>query len=195
MPRLLAALAGVVLVTGCDIRFDNSGPTPTAPTPTPAVTITNTNTNTSTNNNDRSDTDPVPLPTGTPPGTGNAVLPLPTYGEMVTRDLAAANPALVANSCQDTAGESAWEFLDLVIRTLRAQDQRWGYLCKDANCLTFGRDVLTYRATSADTGIWIVDVIQNHCPGPSDSPASVRWGVLPFETVRKWAATRKAGVF
>ena len=95
---------------------------------------------------------------------------------------------------RNTTGDSAWNFLDLLIRTLRAQDQRWGYLCKDANCLTFGRDVITYRATADDTGIWIVDVIGNHCPGPTDR-VEIRYGVLPFDTTGRWAAARKAGVF
>jgi hypothetical protein len=108
--------------------------------------------------------------------------------------VAAANPTLLANSCQDTHGESAWQFLDLVIRTLRAQDQRWGYLCKDASCVTFGADIVAYRATSSTTGIWIVDVIQNHCPGPGDT-VSARWGVLPFETERRWAFPRGAGPY
>ena len=167
--------------------------------PTPAVTTTTTNTNTNTNTTtttvvaDRADTDPPAAPG---PGNGNgSPLPLPTYGESVTRDIAAANPGLLANSCQDVSGDRAWEFLDLVIRTLRSQDQRWGYLCKDAGCLTFARDVVAYKAGSTDTGIWIVDVIGNHCPGPNDSPPQVRWGVLPFETVRRWAGARLAGVF
>ena len=193
MRKLLAAIVVVGVCAACDIRLDTNG-APTSPTAPGPTNITNTNTNTSTNNNDRSDTTPTPSPPSTP-GDGTSALPLPTYGEGVVRSVADRNPGLVANSCQDTAGDPAWGFLDLVVRTLRAQDQRWGYLCKDAACLTFGRDVITYRATSADTGIWIVDVIGNHCPGPNDSPATVRYGVLPFETVRRWSATRKAGVF
>ena len=188
--RAIVFLACLTLAA-CDISLDLTDSPAASPT---GPTITNTNTNTSTNNNDRSDTTPTtttPAP-GTPPN--GAALPLPTYGEQVTRDVAAQNGALLANSCQDTTGESAWNFLDLLIRTLRAQDQRWGYLCKDANCLTFGRDVITYKATADDTGIWIVDVIGNHCPLPGET-ATIRYGVLPFETTRKWAATRKAGVF
>jgi hypothetical protein len=190
--RVTALLAAAGLLTGaCDVRFDMTpAASPTAPTA--PTTITNTNTNTSTNNNDRSDTEPTTTPT--PNGTGGQAVPLPSYGEQVTRGVAAQNPALLANSCQETAGESAWQFLDLLIRTLRAQDQRWGYLCKDANCLTFARDVIAYKATAAETGIWIVDVIGNHCPGPGET-AAIRYGVLPFETSRRWAAARKAGVF
>ena len=193
--RLLLPIACVLVLAACDFRITNPTPTPATPTAPGGVSITNTNTNTSTNNNDRSDTAPTPSTPGLPgDGTGGAIS-LPAYGETVVNDVAASNPGLLANSCQEKTGESAWQFLDLVIRTLRAQaqDQRWGYLCKDAACRTFGRDVIAYRATATDVGIWIVDIIGNHCPGPNDSPATVRYGVLPFETVRKWAASR-AGV-
>jgi hypothetical protein len=190
--RLLLPIACVVLAA-CDLQITNPAPVVATTTSPPSTTITNTNTNTSTNNNDRSDTAATPTTPGGTDGTGAAV-PLPTYGETVVRGVADRNPDLLANSCQETAGETAWQFLDLVIRTLRAQDQRWGYLCKDQACLTFGRDVITYRATAADTGIFIVDIIGNHCPLPGET-ATVRYGVLPFETVRKWSATRKAGVF
>jgi hypothetical protein len=116
-------------------------------------------------------------------------LPLPVYGESVAREVAAANPALLAHSCEITSGPSAWGFLDLLVRTLQARDARWGYLCKDAGCSRVAADVVAYRASAGDTGIWIVDVIGNHCPNPSDVVA-VRWGVLPFETVRRWIGVR-----
>jgi len=193
--RLLLAIVSVGALVACDLQITNPAPVvaagPTAPSG--ATTITNTNTNTSTNNNDRSDTAPVPTTPGTPgDGTGTQALPLPSYGETVTRAVAASNPDLLRNSCQDTSGESAWGFLDTVIRNLRAQasDLRWGYLCKDASCSVFARDIVAYRATANETGIWIVDVIGGHCPGPTDGPPAVRWGVLPFETVRKWSASR-----
>ena len=186
----LAVILAAVILAACDINLDVDSPTAPA-APGGGTTITNTNTNT--NNIDRSDTTPA---TTTPPNEPpiGAALPLPSYGEQVTRAVAEQNPSLLRNSCQDTDGDPAWRFLDLLIRTLRAQDQRWGYLCKDASCLTFGRDVITYRATNADTGIWIVDVIRNHCPGPNDT-VQFRYGILPFETGRRWAPTRTAGVF
>jgi len=188
--RLLLAVL-LFATVGCDLNVYPAAP-PTAPSSTP-ITVSNTNTNTNTATTDRSDTGPAPSSGGggdTPTG---AVLPLPAYGEPVTRDIAAAHPSLLANSCQDTSGESAWRFLDLVIATLRSQsgDPRWGYLCKQAGCSTYARDVVAYRASTGNTGIWIVDVIGNHCPGPSDPPPAVRWGVLPFETERPWAGSRK----
>lgn len=195
MRGLLIVLLAVV-VAGCELEITQPAPvvmTPTATAP-PTVTITSTNTNTSTNTDtsDRSDTE-TPPPAGTPgastpPG---AVIPLPAYGEGVARAVAAANPTLLANSCEGQTGASAWAFLDLVIRTLQAQDARWGYLCKDGNCTRVAADIVAYRASSGHIGIWIVDVIGNHCPGAGtgDVP-TVRWGVLPFETARPWTGQR-----
>ena len=183
MQKSALVLLACVAVAGCDINLDLDDATPTSPSPT---TISNTNINTTTLP-DRSDTAPSP---GAPSGGAETPLPLPSYGEQVTRDVAAQSPALLANSCQETSGESAWRFLDSVIAALRARDARWGYLCKDAACRTFARDVVAYRATSSTSGIWIVDVIGNHCPGPTDPPPAVRWGVLPFETARPWSAAR-----
>ena len=157
-------------------------------TGTPAITITNTNTNT--NTVDRSDTDPVATPTPSTPAPTTGALPLPTYGEAEARAYAAAHPHQVTHSCQVTDGEAAWAFLDGLIGLLRHRDARWGYLCKDASCTKVSADVVAYRASSGDTGIWIVDVLGNHCPGPGDSPTQVRWGVLPFETLRRWSGTR-----
>jgi hypothetical protein len=190
MRYLIVCVAG--LVAACEFNVESAAPTAPTPTAPTSITITNTNTNTA----DRSDTAPAPAPSGSGGGSSSAVLPLPAYGEQVTRDVAAQNPTLLANSCQTATGEAAWGFLDLVIRTLRAQDQRWGYLCKDMACVTFAADIVAYRASTGDTGIWIVDVIGNHCPGPNtgDIP-TVRWGVLPFELTRRWAPARKAGVF
>jgi hypothetical protein len=115
----------------------------------------------------------------------------------VARDYAATHQAQITGSCQLTHGEAAWGFLDGLIGVLQARDARlqerdarWGYLCKDANCLTQARDIVAYRASAGDTGIWIVDVLGNHCPGPTDSPTEFRWGVLPFETARRWVGHR-----
>jgi len=126
MRRFVLLLA--ILSAGCEIDIVN--PTPVvqaAPPPSSGsgggTSITNVNTNTNTNNNDRSDTAQIPSPTSPAgPGTTNGVLPLPSYGEHVTRDIAGQNPTLLANICQEHTGESAWQFLDLVIRTLRSQD-------------------------------------------------------------------------
>lgn len=194
MRRLLPVIVAL-LSAGCEIDIVN--PTPVVQAAPPATSgsgggtsITNVNTNT--NQNDRSDTAQVPAttpPAG--PGSPNAVLPLPSYGEHVTRDIAGQNPTLLANSCEAHTGASAWGFLDLLVRTLQQRDARWGYLCKDANCSKVAADVVAYKATAANTGLHIVDVIGNHCPGATtgDVP-TVRWGVLPFETERPWVGVR-----
>jgi hypothetical protein len=188
MRRLLPLIA--LFTLGCDITLTTPSPVVTAGGTTPgAITITNTNTNTA--STDRSDTEATPTPTGgTPPSSPGGALPLPTYGEGVARDYAAAHPSQVTHSCQLTDGEAAWAFLDGLIHVLGQRDARWGYLCKDANCLTQARDVVAYRASAGDTGIWLIDVLGSHCPGPSDSPTQFRWGVLPFETVRRWIGHR-----
>jgi hypothetical protein len=191
--RTVFILVAASLVAGCDITLTTPSPVVTAGTTTPgAITITNTNTNTA--QTDRSDTEtPAPSPSGSggspSPPIGGA-LPLPAYGEAEARAYAAAHPSQVTHSCQLTDGEAAWAFLDGLIAVLGQRDARWGYLCKDANCLTQARDVVAYRASSGDTGIWIVDVLGNHCPSSGDSPTQVRWGVLPFESVRRWVGHR-----
>jgi len=184
-------LVAAALVAGCDITLTTPSPVVTAGTTTPGnITISNTNTNTA--STDRSDTEAAPSPSsGTTPSPPTAgVLPLPSYGEGVAREYAAAHADQIAHSCQLTDGEAAWHFLDGLIGVLSQRDARWGYLCKDANCITKARDVVAYRASTGDTGIHIVDVLGNHCPGPGDSPTQFRWGVLPFETTRRWSATR-----
>jgi hypothetical protein len=188
MRAAIAVVAGMLL-GGCEFHITEPSPVAVAPAVPAAISITNTNTNTSTAETDRSDTQPVPAPPGGGTGGPAAVLPLPAYGEGVARDVAAAHPALLAHSCELTDGAAAWGFLDLVVRTLQARDARWGYLCKDASCSKVAADIVAYRASAADTGIWIVDVIGNHCPGPADVVA-VRWGVLPFETLRRWIGVR-----
>jgi hypothetical protein len=183
----LILLVASCLLAGCDLDVYPAA-TPIAPTAPGAVTVTNTNTNTVTI--DRSDTEPTTPTSGSPSAPTTGALPLPAYGEGVARDYAATHASQVLHSCQLTDGDAAWAFLDGLIATLQNRDARWGYLCKDASCSALGRDVVTYKASAGDTGIWIVDVLGNHCPGPSDSPTQVRWGVLPFETVRRWSAHR-----
>ena len=176
-----------VMLTGCEPNYTINITSPTSPS-LAEININNTNTNTNTNN-DKTGSDIEPSNNGAPQ---TGVIPLPAYGESVTRKVAAENPTALAHSCQDKFGESAWQFLDKVIATLKANsgDSRWGYLCKDVNCTKTARDIVAYRASSGNTGIWIVDVIGNHCPAPGDV-VEVRWGVLPFETVRPWSATHQ----
>jgi len=187
--RILILLLALTSL-GCDITLTTPSPVVTAGGTAPGnITISNTNTNTA--STDRSDTEATPSPSsGTPSPPTAGVLPLPSYGEGVAREYAAAHADQIAHSCQLTDGEAAWHFLDGLIGVLSQRDARWGYLCKDANCITKARDVVAYRASTGDTGIHLVDVLGSHCPGPGDSPTQFRWGVLPFETVRRWSGTR-----
>jgi hypothetical protein len=185
--RLLIVLVCTIGVSACEQTFNlPAAPTAVVPSGPGNITISNTNTNTTTT--DKSDTGPSPTPSPSQPDT---VIPIPAYGESVARLVAQNNPTLLANSCQDKFGEIAWQYLDKLIQELRfhAGDYRWGYLCKDSSCAKTARDVVAYKAGVSNTGIWIVDVIGNHCPGPSDPAPAFRWGVLPFETVRPWSDT------
>jgi len=174
-----------ILCAGCEGDTILPAANPAAPS---GGTTTVTNTTTVTVTIDRSDTEATPASSTPAPTTG--ALPLPAYGEGEARAYAATQADAIAHSCQLVDGDRAWAFLDGVIALLQARDARWGYLCKDPGCTTFGRDVITYKASSGDTGIWIVDVLGNHCPSASDSPTQFRWGVLPFETVRRWSGHR-----
>jgi len=180
--KLFTVLICAIGVSACEQTFNL--PSPTAPGD---INITSNNTNNNTNTIDKTGSDTGPTPNQSNPDV--SVIPLPAYGESVLRSVAQSNSTLLANSCQTKYGESAWAFLDLAIRSLRARDDRWGYLCKDESCSKKSADIVAYRASSGDTGIWIVDVIGNHCPDPSDT-VTATWQVLPFETIRKWSATR-----
>lgn len=120
------------------------------------------------------------LPTvGVPTGPGGRTsdpqggqLPLPGYGAGVVQAVAAANPALLQNSCQDHGG--SWQFLDLVVDTLRTYDTRWGYNGKRGNANDPSHDVVTYHYGSGpslnSTEVYIIDVIGGHC-GSNPFPA------------------------
>ena len=80
----------------------------------------------------------------------------------VVNQVAAANPAALRNSCQESGG--TWEFMDAVIDTLRANyDTRWGYNCKRGNCGDPSLDVITYHYSAGnDEGnseVYIIDII------------------------------------
>lgn len=181
---LLLAFASV----GCDLQITSPAPVIVTGGTPGGVTVTQTSTQTV----DRSDTTPTPGPSPSPTGTPTSqagALPLPSYGEGVAREIAAAYPGELAASCELTHGPSAWTWLDRLVRTLQARDARWGYLCKDTGCTKVAADIVAYKAGDTDRGFHIVDVIGNHCPNVGDV-VQVRWGVLPFETVRRFTATR-----
>lgn len=180
MKRFLTSLA-LFMVACCN--------TPAGPT------IINNITNTNTNTIDLHDlinfaptptpTAPVPVP---PPGTGTETpLPLPAASQAVATQYALANPTLLAQSCQAVYGESAWRFMDGLIRTLAIQDARWGYMVKTTGSVS--ADVIAYRATSDNLGAWGVDVIQNLCP-TAPAVSAFTWNVLGFDPAAQWSGTR-----
>jgi hypothetical protein len=118
---------------------------------------------------------PVPGgPGGRTPDPQGGRLPLPGYGASVVQAVARANPAALRNSCQDHGG--SWQFLDMVVDTLRTYDTRWGYNGKRGNPNDPSHDVVTYHhgpgPDQGSTAVYIIDVIGGHC-GSNPVPT---WG-------------------
>jgi hypothetical protein len=174
---LVAALA--LALVACDVNIT------TAP-----GDITNTNTNTNTNNLDVHDLvnfAPAPNPATPVPAPGGGTeqpLPLPAGAQATANGYAAGHPTQLARSCQEIYGETAWQYLDGLVATLRRDDPRWGYMVKPTDG-QISRDVIAYRATSDNTGSWGVDVIVDRCG--ANTPA---WNVLGFDPAAQWAGTR-----
>jgi hypothetical protein len=128
-------------------------------------------------------TNPVALGPGgrTPDPAPGQALPLPDYGFAVVRAVAAANPGLLANSCQEHGG--SWQFLDLVVDTLRTYDTRWAYNGKRGDMNNPSMDVVDYHygrgASQGSKEVYIIDVIGGHC-GPNPSPI---WNDVTAATV------------
>jgi hypothetical protein len=192
MNRLL--VMGMLLAVGCDYNLTITGPT---------VSNTNTNTSTNTNSNpidihidshDVFNFNPAPGTVGNDGTSGNtspnAPLSIPSISRSIVEGIAQNNQLLIANSCQDTLGPAAWAFMDLVVTTLRVNDTRWGYLGKGGVCTNPSRDVIAYRATSTDVGIWGVDIIGNHCPGPG-MVTTFTWNVIGYDAAGKWCFPRQ----
>lgn len=99
-------------------------------------------------------------------------LAYPTWGGAIVAQVASERPDLLRRSCQDEGG--TWEFLDLVVDRLRAEDSRFGYNCKRGNCNDPSKDIVTYHyGAGPDQGssdVFIIDTITGHC-GPTPGPA------------------------
>ena len=177
--RLISGLLVLALTTGCDYNF--IGPT-----------INNVNTATATNTVDIHDVvnfAPVPnptLPVPTPPGTTPPVevpLPIPVTSQAIAQKVADSNLVLLGKSCPETYGETGWQFLDLIVKTLQASDSRWGYFIKPDGSVS--KDVIAYRATSDNTGAWGVDIILDRC-----GQSKFSWQVLGFDPATMWSFIR-----
>ena len=84
----------------------------------------------------------------------------------IVREVAAAFPAALRNSCQEHGG--SWEFMDRTVDALRAKDGRYGYNCKRGNCNDPSLDVASYYyGPLADIQgryeVYIFDLIGSHC--------------------------------
>jgi hypothetical protein len=134
------------------------------------------------------------VPGGVPKGPGGRGPdngPLPGYGEGVVRAVAAANPAALQNSCQDSGG--SWQFMDQVVDTLRTYDTRWGYNGKRGNTHDPSKDVIAYHygpgPDEGSTDVYIIDIIGGHC-GSNPTPIwnDVTAITLSSGTIGKWTS-------
>ena len=133
---------------------------------------------------------PGGVPTG-PGGRGPDNGPLPSYGFDVVRQVAAANPGALQNSCQESGG--SWQFMDQVVDTLRTYDTRWGYNGKRGNVNDPSKDVIAYHygpgADQGSTDVYIIDIIGGHCGGsPSPIWNDVTGVTLQSGTIGRWTS-------
>lgn len=107
-------------------------------------------------------------------------LPLPNYYGTVAA-VFAANPGLVASSCQNAGGN--WGLMDAIVDSLRASDSRFGYNCKRGNCGDPSQDAIAYYwgpggPSEGAIQVHVADVISGHCgpnPQPSWNDVSSNW--------------------
>lgn len=126
---------------------------------------------------------------GRTPDPTSGRLPLPGYGAGVVQAVAAANPAALQNSCQSHGG--SWQFMDLVVDTLRTYDTRWGYNGKRGNVNDPSHDVVTYHhgpgPDYGSTAVYIIDVVGGHCgSNPSAAWIDVTDVTYNSGTVGRW---------
>jgi hypothetical protein len=150
---------------------------------------------------------PVPVP-GPPPPTTPGVpsipssgrrapdpppggrLPLPDgYGTVVA--VANQYPSFLFNSCQDHGG--TWDFMNVLIDTLRQSDTRWGYNWKRGRVGDPSLDIADYNygagADEGTTNVYIIDVLGGHC-GSSPSPS---WNDVTAATINGGGIGRWTG--
>jgi hypothetical protein len=147
---------------------------------------------------------PSPGPGGPTPGTPNipstgartpdpppgARLPLPN-GFPVVQAVANQYPSFLLHSCQEHGG--TWQFLDVVVDTLRQSDTRWGYNWKRGNVGDPSLDIVDYNygpgGDEGTTNVYIIDVLGGHC-GPNPSPS---WNDVTGATAAGGAIGRWTG--
>jgi hypothetical protein len=102
---------------------------------------------------------------GDPGGGPTPTVPLPNLAHVVVA-YAAANPAQLTNSCQNTGG--TWDFMNGVVAALRAVDPRFGFNGKRGNVNDPSQDAVSYyfgsgQPTEGSPEVYVVDVISGHC--------------------------------
>ncbi|HYE85209.1 MAG TPA: hypothetical protein VEA16_02550 [Vicinamibacterales bacterium] len=132
------------------------------------------------------------VPAGVPTGSGGRAAPgggVPSYGPSVVNAVAAANPGALRNSCQDHGG--SWQFMDMVVDTLRTYDTRWGYNGKRGSMHDASHDAIAYNygggADLHSTEVYIIDIIGGHC-GSNPTPAwiDVTGATRSQGTIGRW---------
>ena len=118
-------------------------------------------------------------------------IPRPTWAQGIIQRVGAQRPDLLARSCQEHGG--TWEFLDLVVDTLRLEDTRWGYNWKRGNVGDPSMDVIDYNWGSqpdeGTTQVYIIDIIGGHC----GATPSVIWNdvtdiTINSGTIGRWTS-------
>lgn len=124
------------------------------------------------------------------PNPSGGRLPIPSYGPGVVAQVAAQRPDLLGRSCQSSGG--TWEFLDLVVDTLRLQDTRWGYNGKRGNSNDPSHDIIAYNYGSqpdeGTTNVYIIDVILGHCGSPSPTWIDQTDVTINSGTIGRWTS-------
>lgn len=143
-------------------------------------------------------TDPAPDdPAGTAPppvsgGGGTAAGATAPDMQHVVRQVAAAHPDALRNSCQEHGG--SWEFMDRVVSALRALDTRWGYNLKRGGPELSPDAIAWYRGDgdpNYSTDVAIVDIIGDHC-GSNPRPAwtDQTWKTAAAGSIGRWKFPR-----
>ena len=113
----------------------------------------------------------------------------------VVREIAAAYPGDLRNSCREFGGNNRWLFR--LVAKLRERDKRWGLNWKRAIVGDMSQDVITYNwGDEGDEGTFKVrawDVIGGHCgnnpggqaseitdPNPPAPSRGARWTLQPY---------------
>lgn len=131
---------------------------------------------------------PLGVPTG-PGGRAEPGGPVPSYGAGVVHAVARANPGALANSCQEHGG--SWQFMDMVVDTLRTYDTRWGYNGKRGDANNPSLDAIAYNYGSGQdqgsTQVYIIDIVGGHCgPTPSAGWNDVTAVTYNSGTIGRW---------